>query len=796
MPESRPPGAVDGHAGDFIGHFEGFEGNQAVGWAFNHRQPSAPVAVEVRVDGRPVALGWASLFRRDVPSIGPEGGVCGFRLSLPESAMGEQSAEGKWSGTAVVAVANTGVILAGSPQPFAVTAAAPASGVRGDVNRIRHLTIQGWATDARTPGRRLTLDVLHEGQVVASAVADRFRYDLLQAGVGDGAHSFEATVPLRFADGRAHRFVLVVRETGDVLGQDGVIILAEPFRLSQRLRHVGEGESGSVLNALADYFAWVGRDLPTHAAFGDYAAWAALFPPPRPAAAEHWPACTALILSGGDPAAEAVTLTSLEAQTHPPAGVVILRPDGQISDERAMPIVKSALTGVPGVLRDLSSGSGPFQAVIPLLAGETLHADGLAVLAAALADGAAVAYADGEVISGGERFPLFAPDWNHTFLLHKHYIGPACLIRAEVLRGVEDGDRVEDLLFRAVEAVGDGLIRHVPRIAASRPADAVWPEEGAAVQRHLKRLGLAARVSADPARPAVRDIAWALPSDPPGVSLIIPTRDAVVLLEACIGSLLRHTLYPAAEIIIIDNGSEEAATHEFFRRVTRQDRIRVLPCPGPFNYAAINNAAVRAARGELVAFVNNDIEIPPRAGNGWLSRLVSHFSRPDVGAVGPKLLYENGMVQHGGVILGVNGVADHAFRHAGAEESGYDDRLRVPHELSAVTAALMVTRRDLFLAIGGFDQVRFPIAFNDVDYCLRLRGLGRKIVFDPTVALLHRESATRGSDTRRHREGQAWRETATMKERWKAVIAHDPAYNPNLNLNDFPFTGLAVPPRR
>jgi GT2 family glycosyltransferase len=241
---------------------------------------------------------------------------------------------------------------------------------------------------------------------------------------------------------------------------------------------------------------------------------------------------------------------------------------------------------------------------------------------------------------------------------------------------------------------------------------------------------------------------------------------------------MRHkTDYPAIEILIADNESAKPATRRYFDALSKDKRVRLVPCPGQFNFSAINNRAVRESRGSVLAFVNNDIEV---IGADWLARMVAEACRPDVGAVGAKLLYPSGSVQHAGVVLGVHGSAGHAHRFFSADHAGYMRRLASEQYVSAVTAACLVVERAKFDQAGGFDESAFPVAFNDADLCLRLGACGLRTLYLPDVALLHKESATRARDTSPARREAYKNEADEFRLRWGRLIESDPCYNPNL----------------
>jgi GT2 family glycosyltransferase len=268
------------------------------------------------------------------------------------------------------------------------------------------------------------------------------------------------------------------------------------------------------------------------------------------------------------------------------------------------------------------------------------------------------------------------------------------------------------------------------------------------------------------------------PQPAPLVSLIVLTRDRVGLLRSCIEGLRSKTAYTALEIIIMDNDSRYAKTQSYLRGLQADPRVKVVAAPGPFNFSALNNAAGRLAKGSVLGFINNDIEVIEP---DWLSELVSHAVRPEIGAVGARLLYATGLVQHAGVIVGLlGGLAGHAHRFFPADHLGYTHRLQTPQYLSAVTAACMIVERAKFEAVGGFDEKGFPIAFNDVDLCLRLRERGWENFWTPYATLYHKESASRAHDFSRARRAAYDRECQNFRTRWAHVIADDPYYNPNL----------------
>ena len=288
-------------------------------------------------------------------------------------------------------------------------------------------------------------------------------------------------------------------------------------------------------------------------------------------------------------------------------------------------------------------------------------------------------------------------------------------------------------------------IRHIPAVLVHRQApDGAGPADAAAVARHLARRGAAgARVEANPRLPGTLRVRWPVPQPAPLVSVIVPTRDRAALLASCAAGVLHRTDYPALELLIVDNDSREAETHALFAQLAADPRVRVLRRPGPFNYAALNNDAAVAARGAVLLLLNNDVDVIHA---DWLAELVGHAVRPEVGAVGARLLFADGRVQHAGVALGVSGVAGHTDLLAPRSATGYGGRLALAHEVAAVTGACLAIRREVYAAVGGMDATHLAVAYNDVDLCLRVRERGLRVLWTPFAELFHLESASRPSD--------------------------------------------------
>lgn len=377
--------------------------------------------------------------------------------------------------------------------------------------------------------------------------------------------------------------------------------------------------------------------------------------------------------------------------------------------------------------------------------------------------------------------PIFKPDWSPDYFLSCNYICHFTLIRAKVLKEVGgfrsefDGAQDYDLFLRVIERTT--RIDHIPRVlyhwrrSRASTADNIRRKPGSletgrlALEAHLERQAAQGHVTVDWRTHAYwikRDLAEAKP-----VSIIIPVRDRVDLLARCVESIVGRTTYAPYEIVIVDNDSQTKEARSYLTGL----KHRVLNYSGPFNFSAINNFAVEQTDSPWLLFLNNDTEVIDAE---WLTIMAEHIQRPEVGAVGPRLLYPDETVQHGGIVVGVGGIAEHAFRGFPAESPGVCRQLQVTRNYSAVTGACLLTRRDVFNKVHGFDEERLPVTFSDVDLCLKIRRAGYLVVYTPFARLYHHESGTR----RRTVEPM---ETGVMRERWAEVLDYDPYYNPNLS---------------
>ncbi|WP_296721663.1 glycosyltransferase family 2 protein [Erythrobacter sp.] len=389
--------------------------------------------------------------------------------------------------------------------------------------------------------------------------------------------------------------------------------------------------------------------------------------------------------------------------------------------------------------------------LLPIAAGDCIAPGAARAYRAAIAEDDRSAYfADDDLLDGlGRRTdPHFKPNWNPELHAHFDYLTGACIVKGNRPILAALADEKDWAPFLIGQATADGA-KHLPLVLhhrRGRPTPCV------------------------PAAIASRS------SSLPDLSVIIPTRNQVDLLRICLEGLYTVN-YPAIEIIIVDNDSDEPATLQFLAELAKRG-VKVLRHAGEFNYSAINNRAVAEASGELVCLLNNDIEM---LSADWLASMAAQALRDDVGAVGAQLLYPDGRIQHAGVVIGVGNAAGHAHRLLDPGSQGYFCRHSLPQFVSAVTAACLVVRRDRFLAVGGLDEDNFPVAFNDVDLCLKLNQRGWQSFYEPRAVLIHHESVSRGHDVDPIGAARFAGELAALKRIWKTDEIVDPYHHPHLS---------------
>lgn len=397
--------------------------------------------------------------------------------------------------------------------------------------------------------------------------------------------------------------------------------------------------------------------------------------------------------------------------------------------------------------------------------------------------------------------PHFKSDFNYELLLTQNYICHLAVFKTDLVKKLGglnsnyNGAQDHDFVLRAIEEIAPEQIVHIPKVlyhwrihsastAASTEAKPYAIEAGReAVKDHLQRTALNAIVSPHPIIPFWHRVKFNLASST-SIEIIIPTRDRIDLMRMCIESIVNKTTFNNYHITIVDNGSIEQETLDQFAKWKNNDKISILRDDSPFNYSRLNNQAAYKTKADLVCLLNNDIEI---ISPDWLEEMAGHAMRKDVGCVGARLWYPNDTLQHGGVILGIGGIAGHSHKYWPKGDAGYMGRAVSTQALSAVTAACLMIKRSIYEEVGGLDE-KIKVAFNDIDFCLRVRNAGYRNVWTPFAEMYHHESASRGHEDNPEKIARFNAEVEFMKNRWGKTLTTDPYYSPHLTLEHEDFS--------
>lgn len=395
--------------------------------------------------------------------------------------------------------------------------------------------------------------------------------------------------------------------------------------------------------------------------------------------------------------------------------------------------------------------------------------------------------------------PNLKPDFNPDLLCSNNYICHFFVVSRELQREVGgfdeqyDGAQDYDFILRCTKRA-DGIV-HIPRIlyhwrmhaqsTADNPISKQYAYEAGkrAIEAHLRRCGLSGEVLCKKDFGFYR-VRYDVPTTPL-VSIIIPNKDEKETLKKCLDSVLEKSTYRNFEVIIVENNSKTTEILDYYQEIDGRNGVHVVYWDKDFNYSAINNFGVTYAKGEYFLFLNNDMEI---ISSDWIEELLGHCLRPDTGIVGARLYYPDDTIQHAGIVVGLGGVAGSLFTGLKRFHSGYMHRESLQQELSAVTAACMMVKREAFEAAGGFEE-KLAVAFNDVDFCLKVGQAGYRVVYDPYAELYHYESKTRGAEDTQEKVRRFQDEIEFMRSRWIKILKNgDPYYNRNLSLSKWNYS--------
>lgn len=390
-------------------------------------------------------------------------------------------------------------------------------------------------------------------------------------------------------------------------------------------------------------------------------------------------------------------------------------------------------------------------------------------------------YSDEDKIDGGIRkSPNFKPDYSPDYLRSNNYIGRFFAFSRSLFEKVGMINCEYDYVFRCCENARQ--IVHIPKILYSERIVEIMANNAVmgknVIEAHLNRVGLRGQVIMDEEHSGVYRVIYDLPVEPL-VSILIPNKDHIDDLDKCIRSVVKQD-YTDFEIIVIENNSTDKETFNYYEKIQKEfDKVKVIYWDSEFNYSAINNFGEKEAKGDYLLLLNNDTEMLK---TDCLRELVSYGIRPEVGIVGARLLYGDGTIQHAGVIIGLGGLAGHAFAENEGNDPGYQMRAMVASNLSAVTAACLLVRRSVYNQVGGLEEI-LKVAFNDVDFCLKVRAAGYLVVYNPFAVLYHYESKSRGLEDTEAKLKRFEDEVMFTCEKWKDIILNgDPYYNVNLTL--------------
>lgn len=825
-----------------LGFLDRLEDGIASGWALNIQRPLDPIMLHVVIDGYEVAQINADQLREDVrEDAGHPTGRVGFEFVIPEIF---------WDNLQhfiSFRVPGGSALNCGGSDPDA----RPTDGmwfklrrmpkVEGCVDGLRIGQLHGWAvrTDPGTTKPHGACDILItcQGNPIGIVRADRYRGDVASVTGSDPNCGFQFTVPKELRTSGVQNFRFEVwPERIELPGSPLVTTLIQDsmeltlIEMTERLATMSR-EILQFKSKIADLLPEPGYCMPR------YDEWARAYQPAlrrRAAslrAAEkvssaplEKPLISVIVPTYRPLMADfTAAVESVFAQTYANWELVII--DDCSRDPKLTKLIKSFVVRdkrVRALPRKKNGNiSEATNTAIMAARGEyvaffdhddLLFDEALDIMVRAIRNTKAkMLYSDEDKIDQAGYFsePNFKPDWNYRYILGANYVCHLMLVRRDVLAQAGplqtkyNGAQDHDLVLRLSEILSDDEIHHVPEIlyhwrktpnstASDISTKSYAVDAGVlAVSDHLKRREIPAEVTTILGM-TLYSPEWKF-HNTPSVCIIIPFREQISMTRSCLETVLENTAYANFEVILVDNWSISPEAEDFVADAVKDKRVRVLQVGEPFNFSRLNNLAVAQTNAEFLVFMNNDL-FP--SNDMWLRHLVNEaLVDTRVAAVGGRYTYPSGAIQHAGVIVGTQGIAMHQHRGAPHTDYGYIGRILLSHEVTAVTAACMLIRASVFRELGGFDEVAFKVAYNDVDLCLKVRDAGYKIVYSSNCMAIHHESISRGSDDHPARQARFEDEQKTLLQRWgnHPLFLHDPAYNPHLTINRQPFYDLQDP---
>ena len=829
----------------YRGYFDRFEKGHAQGWIMDVAAPDEPVALTVLIDGEEVERITADDSREDVRAIlqHPSGRV-GFSYDVPDSYLDGVPHRISFmlpDGTLIAHIGEGGVSDLLDAHDFS---GYPTITIQGNVDNYGRGALRGWvlkkvgSQDKGTGGCHLM--VTCNGVRIGQTVADRFRLDVASALGCDASCGFEFKVPTQYRKSYPQTFRFFVIPDQVELDNSPFVTSVVDDYLEGRLLDISVRMDTLHRDLLRDLTA-LRKDVTAIVPQGgynidEYDRWARKY-------YDHLRARTASTRqkerSSKKPLAEpflsillptykplmsdfVAAVESVIYQTYQNWELIIVDDGGKAPEISArMDAFAAQDSRVRCIRRMKNVGIAKATNVaIEAAQGDWIvffdHDDVLVDVAlevmmrAARETGALMLYSDEDKVDSAGYFmePNFKPDWNYRYVLGCNYVCHLLIVNTKVIRKVGvlrsdyDGAQDHDYILRISETIPHSKIHHVaemlyhwrktPNSTASDISNKGYAVQAGvnAVTDHLTRMGREAKVEAIN-NLTIYSVEYA-PVGNPKVAIVIPFKDEIDTTRNCLETLLETTAYDNYEIILVDNWSVTHEARDFRDEVEAMPRVRVMVVEEEFNYSRLNNLAVASTDAEYIMFMNNDVFVTEPK---WLSRMLGEMADPAVAMVGAKLLYPTGGVQHAGVLVGIHGVAAHMHAGIPADDYGFIGRARLSQEFTAVTAAMMLVDRRVFDEVGGFDEVKLKVAYNDVDLCLKFRDAGHKIVWNAETIADHHESLSRGSDMRPETEARFFTEQQTMFERWrdKPFFRNDPVYSPWLTREDRPFFDLADP---